>query len=219
MTQDKTVSISVHYAFDTTDEKVRKVGSEEEFRSSDFDTKVDVYEDRVQGWFLAFADELTEKAHADYVVLQITLAQVEGMQQFREGQSSERQSKKFFTRALNRMFDSIPDSALDTFYKAVRCGLFHDGFTKGAVFVSRDYTKPMEIDANSKILVNPTKFFQSVKQDFQDYVSKLRDSENTELRANFEEIWDEHWNTAKADLYCTKSIWPKAETDVSGSLS
>ena len=44
------------------------------------------------------ADELKENGSAGFVVLQLAVSYIEGNQQFREGESSENKSKKFFIK-------------------------------------------------------------------------------------------------------------------------
>ena len=44
------------------------------------DTHISVYEDRVKGWFLQYGEELQKTHNAGFVVLQVALAQVEGIE-------------------------------------------------------------------------------------------------------------------------------------------
>ena len=67
------------------------------------ETKISIYEDRVKGWFLNFARELTKEKNSEFVVLMICVNYLEGNQQFREGRTSlERESTKMLKKALKK---------------------------------------------------------------------------------------------------------------------
>src|SRR6266446_5207747 len=81
-----------------------------EYPEHDIETKILVYEDRVKGWFFQYGQMLQKHHDAGFVVLQIALAQIEGIEQYRSGASSEGQSNKFLRSGLTRIF-SLPATA------------------------------------------------------------------------------------------------------------
>lgn len=97
--------------------------------------KVDVYEDRVEHWFLKPARELDLNHNHGFVVLMVCLAYVEGVEQYRSGRSANNASQAFFIRSADRLFRafSVGTARQDwsLVYQAARCGLFHQGMTKG----------------------------------------------------------------------------------------
>ena len=97
---------------------------------NDIGTKILIYEDRVNGWFLDIARQLNAIADTGFVILSIAISYIEGNQQYREGCSSKNQSGQFFTRGMLRIFDGLDESISSEIYKQVRCGLFHDGMTQ-----------------------------------------------------------------------------------------
>lgn len=156
----------------------------------DLDTKIAIYADRVRGWFLDFGQKFTSEHNCGFVVLMIGLSYLEGNQQFRDGVSSERGSKPAFKRALLRLFD-ISDNDAGLVYGAVRCGLFHDAMTKAGVGIGPELPTALKLAADGKILLNPELFITAVVADFDRYIVQLNDREMTDLRVNFERLWDQ----------------------------
>ena len=73
------------------------------FRKDEILTHILVYEDMVMGWFLDYGKELQQLPmpkchHAGFVVLQIAMAQIEGIEQYCVGKPSEKKSRKFLHR-------------------------------------------------------------------------------------------------------------------------
>lgn len=142
-------------------------------------TKIKIYEDRVNGWFLEIAEKLKTDNEAGFVILSIAIAYIEGNQQFREGKLSENNSKKFFIKGIRRIFDKedVPEDILKGYYKQVRCGLFHDGMTKSNVLVSGKFPDPLR-HTNGIIKINPHKLFDKIKEDFKNYILELESNED-----------------------------------------
>lgn len=168
----------------------------------DIDSKILIYEDRVNGWFLNFAEELTKKDNSEFVVLMICINYLEGNQQFREGKSSLNNSSETLKRALKRIFPETEEETLDYLIDRVRHGLFHDGMTRrGALlryglsipfftFTMRDGEKWLEID--------PSKFLEEVRKDFAFYIEILKNKENKKERSSFENHYNERYESPKA---------------------
>lgn len=156
---------------------------------NDIKTKIKIYEDRVNSWFLEIAEKLKSDSETSFVILSIAIAYVEGNQQFREGKMSENNSKKFFIKGLRRIFDkeTVPDDILKGYYKQIRCGLFHDGMTGSNVIVSRKFLDPLRY-TNGIIKINPHKFLDKIRQDFKNYIEEL--AWNGELQKSFEKRFD-----------------------------
>jgi hypothetical protein len=160
--------------------------TKQEYAEDALDTKILVYEDRVVGWFFGYGRLLQNHHDAGFVVLQVALAQVEGMEQYRRGESSDRDSSRFFRDGLKRIF-SLDDSAdgwLRDFYTLVRCGLFHDGMIRKRVKIENRFDSPLDYDGTD-IFISPNKFLDAVIEDFNRYIVKLKDQNNIDLREPF----------------------------------
>jgi len=157
------------------------------------DTKILVYEDRVLEWFLNIGNRLKGDNEAGFVILMISLAYIEGNQQYREGRSSHRQSSAFFKKGIKRVFPYLRrianvDDLLDNFYADVRCGLFHDSITRKKVTISGQFNDPITL--GKVININPHRFLDAVKLDFRKYISILKNKRNRNVREKFETRWN-----------------------------
>ena len=155
------------------------------------DTAILVYEDSVKGWFFRYGVLLKEHNDAGFVVLQIAVSQIEGMEQHVRGESSEGErgksrSKEFFTAAMKRIFQLSDDSDewLKLFYTRCRCGLFHEGATGNSVVIGPDFQLPVEY-LDGMIQINPHLFFDAVEKAFSAYVERLKNKDNLDLREKF----------------------------------
>ena len=166
--------------------------TKKEYPRDDLDTGILVYEDRVKGWFIKYGHMLQKHHDAAFVVLQIAVAQIEGIEQFRCGKSSFKKSEGFFRKGLKRVFSSLTpadDPWIKDFYKYCRCGLFHKGMTGKNVFIENRHPLPLEYK-NNQIWVSPNKFLAAVSAYFSRYVEELKDPINTALRLNFQKMWN-----------------------------
>ena len=157
----------------------------------DLDGKILVYEDRIKGWFLNFAKMLSKEHDAGFIVLMICTSYLEGNQQFREGKISKGSSSKMLINSLKRIFGVEENPALTLFIEEVRHGLFHDGMTRKNVEINSSTTQPFFISEDKKrILINPRLFLFIIEDDFENYISLLKDSKNKKERENFEKCWN-----------------------------
>ena len=156
----------------------------------DLNGKILVYEDRVKGWFLDFAKMLVKEHDAGFIVMMICTSYLEGNQQFREGKTSKRESSKMLINSLKRIFRVEENPAIILFVEEVRHGLFHDGMTRKNVEINSSTTQPFFISKDkSRISINPRLFLLVIEDDFENYISILKDSKNENERENFEKCW------------------------------
>lgn len=168
-----------------------------------FETRVAIYEDQVRGWFLDQA-RILEKCsdHGAFVLLLVALSYVEGHAIFYKGQDSKNNSKLFFRDAFKTILPPISDNpevvdqAIDELYDQVRNGLFHTGMIRKKVVLSGEFPSPAQaiVDPVSKTVqrveVNPHKALDSIEDHLCRYVMRLRNSNETRLRENFNKAWE-----------------------------
>lgn len=163
-----------------------------EYPIHDIQTKILVYENCVTGWFLDYGEMLKKHHNAGFVVLQVALAQVEGIEQYRRGESSYKKSSEFFCSGLKEIF-SLTDAEKQLlekhFYPSVRCGLFHDGMTRPSVKIENRFPCPLKFDGEN-ILISPNKFLDAVYKYFKKFITQLKEPANEELRKNFLKEFD-----------------------------
>jgi hypothetical protein len=180
-------------------------------------TKITLFEDRVLGWKLDIADQLIngsqEKSpirHSGYATLDIVFSYFEMIAKYEDGFTG-RESKKYFKQGVYSVFPefkntsppeqtplspvgnvvSLIDVVLDLMYEGIRCGLYHSGITNGKIFLTGEIKTPMAFELqNQMLIVNPHLLVPKLKAHLQDYVARLRDANNTNLRTKFERRYD-----------------------------
>jgi len=164
---------------------------------------LDVWEDRMWGWWLAHADALRGQQHAEYMMVHIAVGIIEPLEIAWQGTDSESQSARFFRNGFLRVFAPEkpggvpPPDVANIIYKAVRCGLTHSTMLKGPVFlVADDRMGPLQLRSSSRgveqVIINPVKFLDVVIKWFRRYVHALREVQGPaadERRARFEDAW------------------------------
>jgi hypothetical protein len=170
-----------------------------DLEGASIEKKLEVFEAQVKGWLLDHAEALSSSQysasqHAGISILALCLVYVESISCFIKGQSSDGKSKIFFKDGLVAIFpENTPDlnRYSDDFYREVRCGLIHQGMTRGKIGISRDASSPIQIDQDPAgafqfAMINPWLFLDRVKQHFDCYLVNVRNPANTILRSSFE---------------------------------
>ena len=79
-------------------------------------------------------------------------------------------------------------------YRQVRCGLLHQGLTRGKVAITRGASQPMVVSTDAggvqQVLIDPWSFLSHVETHFANYVCDLRNPANLNLRVAFESWFD-----------------------------
>jgi hypothetical protein len=154
------------------------------------DDKITIYERQVREWFLLPAQRLLEGNNNGFIILMVCLSYIEGIEQYRVGRNSNRQSQDFFVRSMNRIFGEIysRDNLIDL-YSEARCGLFHNGMTKGKVIIRNSFEPAIRFADFERIEISPEKLLDIIEEDFENYLNELRNPENMELRDNFDRMF------------------------------
>ena len=118
-------------------------------------------------------------------------AYFEMLAQYHSGTSSDRGSKSAFRDGFRLVYlgSIIPDSDLDIIYDRVRCGMYHNGYTKLGALISRDFTEALAV-SDGNVLVNPHKLLVDLETHLTSYVAIIQNANNVALRQNFERIFD-----------------------------
>lgn len=157
----------------------------------DIDDKIYIYERQVNDWFLNVAENLIKYKNKNkgFVVLMICLSYLEGVEQYRQGTSSNNNSAQFFKQAINKIYpQKFTDNQLSSLYKEARCGLFHDGMTRSRIIINNSFQEGIQIN-NTDIKISPSKFLNDIKHDFQSYLNELKNSTNQRARDNFNSMY------------------------------
>ena len=181
------VKISPHY-------------SSEKLENPTLDDLIDVFEDRLYGWHLDWADYLNKEEHAGFAVLQLSFSYFEAIAIYETGEGSDRRSKKYFQQSLIDVFPEllkyeakIIEQIADLIYRDGRCGFYHAGMAKKSIIL-HEAKEPIGIDVNNdevkNIRIDRLQFIESIKRHASGYIYRLRDPQNIQARNNFTKGWN-----------------------------
>lgn len=153
--------------------------------------KIFVYKRQVEEWFLNRAVSLYRRNSNDFIVVMISTSYIEGVEQYRAGRESNGRSKQMFLAGIRRIFGlrNVSDNQLANLYRHLRCGLFHNGMSGDLVVLNRTLRNAIEFSDRGTIDINPRLFLSAIIQDFSQYINKLGDQNNIELRNNFDRMF------------------------------
>lgn len=185
---------------------------EEEFSSPlTLEDKIEIFRDRVDGWQLGIADQCINGKIANtdqsilpirdsgFAVLHIVMSYFEMIAKYEDGFTDKGKSCHYFKMGLASVFPSMQGWETDKFldeltsilYDSVRCGLYHCGITNPLIVLTGDIENPIIVDRNlSKMIINPHLLIPHMRIHLQNYVIRLSDLANKQLRANFQKRWE-----------------------------
>jgi hypothetical protein len=140
---------------------------------------IDVYEDQVLGWIVGPAKLMFEHEHSGFAVLALALTYFEPLGQSLTGKFHD--SYMNFKRGLTEVYpdtSGIDDEILRQLYSQVRCGMFHRGFAKGLVRITRGQVQAIVMHGDGKtvhsIIVNPWALLENVETHVLEHCAALR---------------------------------------------
>lgn len=148
--------------------------------------------------------------HSGYATLEILFSYFEMIGKYEDGYTDYWESEKYFKEGVFSVFPNLKQSQvkakmpgvtgkvismidffLDNMYKGIRCGLYHIGATNNRVVLTGQTQHPFSIDPqNILLIVNPHLLAPVLKEHFASYIAQLRDTNNQDLRRNFEALFD-----------------------------
>ncbi len=176
------------------------------------DDLVDVLEDRIRFWLLEPAKRLVSNGIEAVAGFTLLLTYFEGIWIYIQGKDSKSKSREYFETAFVDVFRAggITETLLrriaNVFYEDARCGLFHDAMFRRRIFFGKPrdgaihVTMPRkngvvdEHGAIESIIVDAEGFSQYVEGHFSQLISRLRDSNEVELRLNFQAMCRQKWD-------------------------
>src|SRR5690349_17317218 len=79
----------------------------DKLKSGSIDDRIDVYEDRMDGWFLRPIYSLMPTPNFRFAAISLALSYFEGWEQYRSGEDSRGKSQGFFIRGLRDVFPNV----------------------------------------------------------------------------------------------------------------
>lgn len=176
--------------------------STKKLESASYEDLVDVFEDRIRYWFLHPAERLLEFPHCQIAAIALLIAYFEGIEIFVRGEDSKNRSFEFFANGFSKVFSSDHENKDSSkaiaraIYDQARCGFAHDGMFRNRVFFSDVPSRPLlvsfrkmngilDLSKFESIVINPLRFFESIRIHFESYVKILREGSNSTLKYAF----------------------------------
>jgi hypothetical protein len=143
--------------------------------------------------------------HAGYAALDIVISYFEMIAKYEDGFAKAGKSEDYFKSGVYLVFPefkqppppanvpgiqgkvvSLVELVLDLMYEGIRCGLYHSGITNGRIMLTGEIQTPMAFGLQNQILiVNPHMLVPKLIAHLADYIKRLRDVNNADLRAKF----------------------------------
>jgi hypothetical protein len=182
----------------------------EKLESPSYQDLVDVFEDRMRHWFLNPAERLLKMPHCEIAAVALLISYFEGIAIYLSGKDSRDKSFDFFANGFSKVF-SVDHKDQNSFgiiaraiYDQARCGFAHDGMFRNRVFFSDVPSLPLLVTYRKKngvpdlsqfqsIVINPLRFFESIRIHFEHYVKSLRDASDATLKEAFQNAVKLKW--------------------------
>lgn len=164
--------------------------------NSDWGKAISVLRSRITERYIDPADILIDheepKKYSErrfgFTILAIDCLLIETLQAFKEGneETEWKEGKKVFVEFLTQSRNlgvHFSKKYAEEFYDSYRNGILHQAQIKENHLVWSIGAVAHEVEG--AMVINRTKFHQCLKNDFEEYIKKLSDLKNTELRNNF----------------------------------
>ena len=165
---------------------------------SDWDSMVEMFEDRIEGRFLKpirlIANDPDIGEFSGFSILALDCLIIETLNQFYSGlnETEGAHDKAFWNFFKNSEFfkGHFSRKKAFTFYGHYRCGILHQAQTKKKSVVridQRTMIQSVEDDISKGLIVDRSIFHKALEQEISSYMEKLikGGEENSKLRANF----------------------------------
>jgi hypothetical protein len=167
------------------------------------ENRIDVYEDRVRGWLVRWAEYLNsvkidDRKHAGFAVLHLSLSYFEAFTIFLRGREAPRgKSSEFFRAGVLEVFpelkgDGNRDSILRILWEDGRNGLFHRGIALKRIRLRDNLERAFRFEATEgekRVFVCRHSLVWRLLAHLDRYLGRLRNPTEIELRRNFDEAW------------------------------
>lgn len=165
-------------------------------REQDWKKAIEIFIDRIDGRFLRYIRQIEFNKYAGFVVMALDCLLIETLQQFYAGVQDTpiKKGRDYFITFLTRgtFGHFFTQDLANKFYRDIRNGILHQAEIKGSSKISIRTDSPLVNYTSDKkgIIVNRKLFHQDLLLEFEDYVSRLRDQGEKELRNNFRRKMD-----------------------------
>lgn len=160
----------------------------------DWNFAIEIFEDRIRGRYLEIIDRIINNGCLmvdGFSVMALNCLLIETLLQFKNGWDETKKSNsdeysKFLKEEFPHIFTNKELALI--FYRDIRCGILHSAQTKNGsqLTVNENYTVAV-INTNRRksISVDVVGISEIIKSYYSDYIEKLRNAQNVDLRVGF----------------------------------
>jgi hypothetical protein len=160
---------------------------------------VEVFRDRVDTWQLAVAEEMLwqienpsafpKMEHAAYGLISVVFSYFELVGQFVKTPGTRTGATEDFVAGFIDVYSAWKGRKVDieAIYDRIRCGMFHNAYTKLGVIIDGGYTVTFEI-RNGNVYLNPHMLVRDLRTHFTGLTTRLENTANADLRKNLEDL-------------------------------
>jgi hypothetical protein len=158
----------------------------------DWDTAINIVEDRIRGRWLDAADQLLSEPHSGFAIVALDCIVLESLWGFMNGVAvPQRQEKQAYRDVLAGPTFGWSTELSDAFRQLVRNGIMHDAETRSRWLIKKTVprTEVVQRDKNGDYALNRTKFHSALEAAFEGWLAALRAGDVT-LRKNMRRRMD-----------------------------
>jgi hypothetical protein len=164
-------------------------------REEDWQTAIQMFEDRIRGRFLDIVEKIKSYHYAGFAIMALDCLLIETLEQFRQGvaRTPHNQSGQYFVNFLTQTaFSEYFNREIgDLFYRHIRNGLLHQAEITGSSRIRKDEPEMVKVAEDGKgLIINRDLFHERLVEVFEDYLRRLRDGKDQTLRENFRKKMD-----------------------------
>jgi hypothetical protein len=165
----------------------------------EWDTAINIVEDRINGRWLDAADRLLDEPHSGFAILAIDCIVLESLWGFMNGKGVPRRGEKqVYREILAGPSFRLTAAQSDSFRELVRNGIMHDAETRNRWLVEKTIPRDVLVrkNKNGDYVLNRTKFHSALKAAFNDWVRKIRSGDPGlchKMRTRMDEIIAKHY--------------------------
>jgi hypothetical protein len=159
----------------------------------EWDTAINIVEDRVKSRWLDAADRLLGEPHSGFAILALDCIALESLWGFMNGKAApSHKEQQVYRDILTSPSFGLTAELSENFRKLVRNGIMHDAETRSRWIVEKTVPGDVVVQKNEQgdYVLNRTKVHGALKTAFKDWVAKLRGGDAA-LRGNMRKRMNE----------------------------
>jgi hypothetical protein len=163
-------------------------------KEEDWQRAINIFKDRIESRFMKPILKIESDIYSGFAVMALDCLLIETLQQFKKGKKETPQGKveRYFKDFLTKEFKGYFNEGMARmFYDEIRCGILHQAEIKGNSRIRMDTKELVKYLEDKKgLIINRKKFHSKIREVFNNYINKLQDPSNSELRKNFKKKMD-----------------------------